>query len=61
MAEDPGDRHLQRQLLLVYQTDIKTIDSFCTALLRENVHLLDLGEQGGNPLKSRTTDFSAVV
>ena len=30
MAESPGDRHLQRQLLLVYQADIKTIDSFCT-------------------------------
>src|SRR5699024_7048666 len=39
LAEHPGDRHLQRQLLLVYQADIKTIDAFCTALLRENVHL----------------------
>ncbi|MCI8438238.1 MAG: helicase-exonuclease AddAB subunit AddA [Oscillospiraceae bacterium] len=47
MQERPGDRHLQRQLLLVYQADIKTIDSFCTALTRENVHLLDFsGEQG---------------
>ena len=43
LAEHPGDRHLQRQLLLVYQADIKTIDAFCTALLRENVHLLDFG------------------
>ncbi len=56
MAEDPGDRHLQRQLLLVYQTDIKTIDSFCTALLRENVHLLDLGEQGGLTADFRVLD-----
>ncbi len=44
MADRPGDRHLQRQLLLVYQADIKTIDAFCTALLRENVHLLDEGQ-----------------
>ncbi len=47
MAERPGDRHLQRQLMLVYQADIKTIDAFCTNLLRENVHLLEIeGEQG---------------
>lgn len=47
MAEHPGDRHLQRQLMLVYQADIKTIDGFCTNLLRENVHLLDIaGERG---------------
>ena len=45
MADRPGDRHLQRQLLLVYQADIRTIDGFCTALLRENVHLLDLGDR----------------
>lgn len=47
MARAPGDKHLQKQLLLIYQADIKTIDSFCTALLRENVHLLDKeGERG---------------
>ncbi|MCI8574178.1 MAG: UvrD-helicase domain-containing protein, partial [Oscillibacter sp.] len=39
-GEDPGDTHLRRQLLRVYQADIKTVDSFCTALLRENTHLL---------------------
>ena len=55
MAESPGDRHLQRQLLLVYQADIKTIDSFCTALLRENVHLLNLGDQG-----ALTADFRVL-
>ena len=47
MAEHPGDRHLQRQLMLVYQADIKTIDAFCTNILRENVHLLNIeGERG---------------
>ena len=47
MADHPGDRHLQRQLMLVYQADIKTIDGFCTGLLRENVHLLEPeGERG---------------
>ena len=39
-GEAPGDTHLRRQLLRVYQADIKTVDSFCTALLRENTHLL---------------------
>ena len=40
LAEQPGDPHLKRQLLRVYQADIKTVDAFCTALLRENAHLL---------------------
>ena len=42
LAEDPGDQRLKRQLLRVYQADIKTVDAFCTALLRENTHLLPL-------------------
>ena len=40
LAEATGDAHLKRQLLRVYQADIKTVDAFCTALLRENTHLL---------------------
>lgn len=40
LAEDPGNSHLKRQLLRVYQADIKTVDAFCTGLLRENTHLL---------------------
>ena len=40
LAQTPGDGHLRRQLLRVYQADIKTVDAFCTALLRENTHLL---------------------
>ena len=40
MGEDPTDAHLRRQLLRVYQADIKTVDAFCTSLLRENTHLL---------------------
>ena len=40
MGENPSNTHLRRQLLRVYQADIKTVDAFCTALLRENTHLL---------------------
>jgi ATP-dependent helicase/nuclease subunit A len=40
IAREPRDQHLRRQLLLVYQADIKTVDAFCTRLLRENTHLL---------------------
>lgn len=40
LAEHPGDAHLRQQLLRVYQTDIKTVDAFCTGLLRQNTHLL---------------------
>ena len=40
LRNDPGNAHLQRQMLRVYRADIKTVDAFCTALLRENCHLL---------------------
>ena len=40
VGEDPSNAHLRRQLLRVYQAEIKTVDAFCTALLRENAHLL---------------------
>ena len=44
MGESPSSAHLRRQLLRVYQADIKTVDAFCTALLRENTHLLTRDE-----------------
>ena len=40
VAEHPEDGHLRRQLFRVYQADIKTVDAFCAALLRENTYLL---------------------
>ena len=40
LRERPNDPRLQRQMLRVYRADIKTVDAFCTALLRENCHLL---------------------
>ena len=45
LQNEPNNAHLQRQLLRVYRADIKTVDAFCTALLRENCHLLGEDEQ----------------
>ena len=42
LAQAPTDRHLRRQTTLVYQAQISTIHSFCSALLRESGYLLDL-------------------
>ena len=42
LGEQPNDRHLRRQTTLVYKAQISTIHSFCSALLRESGHLLDL-------------------
>ena len=42
LAEAPHDRHLRRQSTLIYQAPISTIHSFCSNLLRENGHLLEL-------------------
>ena len=41
LSGETEDYHLQQQLYRVYRADIKTVDAFCTALLRENVHLLE--------------------
>lgn len=45
MAEDPGDHRLARQLMLLPRAHISTVHGFCSALLRENFHLLDLSPQ----------------
>ena len=42
LAERPHDRHLRRQTTLVYQAQISTIHSFCSALLRESGHTIGL-------------------
>ncbi len=56
LGESPADAHLRHQLLRVYQADIKTVDAFCTALLRENTHLLaSEGEED-----SLTPDFRVL-
>ena len=55
VADRPGDSHLRRQMLRVYQADIKTVDAFCAGLLRENVHLLPPVEE-----HSLTPDFRVL-
>ncbi len=42
LAQEPGSRHLRRQLTLVYQAHISTIHAFCGDLLRQWGYLLDL-------------------
>ena len=42
LAERPNDRHLRRQSTLVYKAQISTIHSFCSMLLRESGHQIDL-------------------
>lgn len=45
MAQNPRDRRLLRQQMLLPQASISTIHSFCSALLREHFHRLDLSPQ----------------
>lgn len=42
LREDPSNRHLRRQTMLLYQTQISTIHSLCTVILREWGHTIDL-------------------
>lgn len=42
LGENPGDEHLVKQLALLNQASITTIDSFCKRVIEENFHLVDL-------------------
>ncbi len=42
LSEDPTDRHLRRQYMLLPFAKICTIDSFCNDLVRENFHSLGI-------------------
>lgn len=63
IARNPGDRRLRRQSALLYRAQIGTIDSFCTAVVRENAHRLGispgfsvLDEERGQSLLSRSLE-----
>ena len=45
LREDPSNRHLQRQLLLLPAASIGTIDSFCNRLVRDHFYLADLSPE----------------
>ena len=42
LSEDPTDRHLRRQYMLLPFAKICTIDSFCNDIVRENFHALGI-------------------
>lgn len=42
LAQRPDDRHLQRQMSLVYLTEISTVHAFCSGLLRTYAHTLNI-------------------
>ena len=42
MAENPENRHLQRQMQRLYLTKITTVHSFCADILREYAYLVDI-------------------
>lgn len=42
ISQNPGDRHLQKQMQRLYLTKISTVHSFCSDLIREHAYLLDV-------------------
>lgn len=42
LEQDPHNEHLQRQATLVHQAKITTIDSFCSSVIRDYFHTIDL-------------------
>lgn len=43
IAQEPENKHLQKQLQRLYFTKISTVHGFCTELLREYAYRLDIG------------------
>lgn len=50
LAEDPANRKLKRQVLLLSNANIQTMHGFCLNLIKNNIHKLDL------PVKFRIGD-----
>ncbi len=42
LSENPENRHLQKQSLLIHSASISTIHSFCLNTLKSNIHLTEL-------------------
>ena len=42
LVERPGDKRLQKQLSLLHNAQITTIDSFCQSIIRNYFHVIDL-------------------
>ena len=42
IAEDPNNRHLQKQMQRLYLTKISTVHAYCTDLLREQAYRVDV-------------------
>ena len=42
LAENPENRHLQRQMQRLYMTKISTVHSFCADILREYAYQMDI-------------------
>ena len=42
LEKEPGNLHLQKQLVLLHAASISTLHAFCQSVIRQNFHLLDL-------------------
>lgn len=42
LADEPENRHLQRQMSRIYMAEISTVHAFCSGLLRTYAHVLDI-------------------
>jgi len=61
ILEDPNNRHLQRQMQRLYMTQISTVHSFCTEVLREFSYKLDISGDFRVAEEDECTALQAVV
>ena len=61
IAAEPENRHLQKQLQRLYLTQISTVHGFCTQLLREYAHQLDIAPDFRVADETETEELRAAV
>ena len=55
LEQEPKNKHLKRQLLLLSNAHIQTMHSFCLDVIKNNIHLLDI------PVQFRIADESECI
>ena len=61
IADNPTDKHLQRQLQRLYLTKISTVHSFCSEVLRQYAYRLDIPADFRQAEDNECTQMQALV
>lgn len=61
IAQEPENKHLQKQLQRLYLTQISTVHGFCSTILREYAYRIDLAPDFRVADEAECTDLKSIV